>query len=252
MPIADVTLVGAHDAPRDLARRLADALSATLGAPRGTTWVRLHRLDAHDYAEDGVYDGLRPVFVELLRRAWPGAVAERSASMRAVAETVARVCNRPVECVHVVSEMPGAGRVAFGGASLAGMERSKASSGAAWEAVVGYSRAVRVGDLVFVTGTTGFRPDGSDIDDAYADDAYAQTKQALDHVRRAMAHLDAGMEHVVRTRMFVTSIARDWRDVGRAHEEAFGAVRPATTMVEVSALIETWMRVEIEVDAVVG
>ncbi|MDP3218256.1 MAG: RidA family protein [Deltaproteobacteria bacterium] len=129
------------------------------------------------------------------------------------------------------------------------MVRERASSGARWEAIVGYSRAVRVGELVFVTGTTAFTPDGGHAD---ADDAYAQARQAIENIGRALAQLGVGFEHVVRTRMFVTDIARDWEAIGRAHAEAFGEVRPATSMIEARALIEPWMRVEIEVDAVAG
>ncbi len=251
MPIADVTLIGANEVPDDgLAQRLADALSAALGAPRGTTWVRLHRVDARDYAEDGgAPAGVLPVFVDLLRRGWPAAVEERRESMRAVAEAVARVCGRPAAQVHVLAEAPAAGRVAFGGELAEGMARARASSGAKWEALVGYSRAVRVGELVFVTGTTGFTADGGHAD---ADDAYAQARQAIENIGRALAQLGVGFEHVVRTRMFVTDIARDWEAIGRAHAEAFGGARPATSMIEARALIEPWMRVEIEVDAVAG
>lgn len=251
MPIIDVTVVGAVEvAAEALAPRLADALALALAAPRGTTWVRVHRLDPRDYAEDGgAPEGVRPVFVDLLRRAWPAEVGARAASLRAVAEAVAGVCGRPVAQVHVVAELPAAGRVAFGGELIAGPARERASSGARWEAIVGYSRAVRVGELVFVTGTTGFTADDGHAD---ADDAYAQATQALANIARALAQLGAGFADVVRTRMFVTDIARDWEAVGRAHAEAFGATRPATTMVEVRALITPWMRVEIEVDAVVG
>ncbi len=251
MPIVDVTLIGPVTVPDDgLAQRLSDALSVALGAPRGTTWVRLRRVDAGDYAEDGgAPPGVLPVFVDLLRRAWPASVDERAASLRAVAEAVARVCDRSVGHVHVLAEAPAAGRVAFGGELSAGPERSRSTTGAKWEAIVGYSRAVRVGDLVFVTGTTAVTPDGGHADEG---DAYAQARQSIDNMRRALALLDVGLEHVVRTRMFVTDIARDWEAIGRAHAEAFGGVRPATTMVEVRALIEPWMRVEIEADAVVG
>lgn len=248
MPIADVTVVG--ETPAGLAQRLADALAACLGSPAGHTWVRLHRLDARDYAEDGgVAPGVAPVFVDLLRRTWPDDDAARAASLRAVADAVAAACERPVANVHVVAEAPAAGRVAFGGRFVAAAERSRATTGAKWEALVGYSRAVRVGDLVFVTGTTALTPDGGHVD---ADDAYGQAAQCIANLRRALAQVGADVSQVVRTRMFVTDIARDWEAVGRAHAEVFGAVRPATTMVEVRALIEPWMRVEIEADAVVG
>jgi len=251
MPIADVTIVGAS--ARDtagLARRLADALAAALAAPPGTTWVRLHRVAADDYAEDGgVPDAVAPVFVDLLRRAWPDDEAERARSLRAVAEAVAVACHRPVAHVHVVADVPAAGRVAFGGERVAPLTRSKATTGARWEAIVGYSRAVRAGDLVFVTGTTALLPGGGHVD---AGDAHGQARQCIANVARALAQLGAGLEHVVRTRMFVTDIARDWEAIGAAHAAAFGAVRPATSMVEVRALIEPWMRVEIEADAVVG
>ncbi len=248
MPIADVTIIG--DAPLDLAPRLADAIAKSLDAPRGHTWVRVHRVASHDYAEDGgVEEGVRPVFVDLLRRTLPDGDEERASTLRAVAEAVALVCERPLANVHVVSEAPAAGRVAFGGRVSPPAERAKAVLGAKWEAIVGYSRAVRVGDLIFVTGTTAVTADGGHSPD---DDAYAQAKQSIENIRRALTQVGATLDHVVRTRMFVTDIARDWEAVGRAHAEAFGAVRPATTMVEVRALIEPWMRVEIEVDAVVG
>lgn len=128
-------------------------------------------------------------------------------------------------------------------------ERMRAGSGAPWEERVGYSRVVRVGPHVYVTGTVGLAPGGAH---PAADDAYAQTAQALDNIEAALAKVGARTTDVVRTRMFVTDIARDWPAIGRAHAERFGAVRPATTMVEVRALIEPWMRVEIEADAVVA
>ena len=115
------------------------------------------------------------------------------------------------------------------------------SSGGAYEPIVGYSRAVRVGDLIFVSGTVG---DGGD--------AYEQTKSAIAKIEVALHEAGASLEDVVRTRMFVTAIGEQWQDVGRAHAEAFADVRPAATMVEVSALIAPEYLVEVEVDAYVG
>jgi enamine deaminase RidA (YjgF/YER057c/UK114 family) len=128
------------------------------------------------------------------------------------------------------------------------VKRIHVSSGAKWEPIVGYSRLVRVGPFVFVTGTTATLPAGGHVRGG----ALAQARQALANVVRALATAGLKPRDVVRTRLFVTDIARDWRAVGRAHAEVFGAVRPATTMVEVSRLIEPWMRVEIEADAIAG
>ena len=127
--------------------------------------------------------------------------------------------------------------------------RTRYASGAPWEVKVGYSRAVRVGDRVHVTGTTAHGRKGERVGEG---DAYAQTRQCLANIERALGLLGASMAHVVRTRIFVTDIAKDWQDVGRAHAEALGAVGPATTMVEVRRLIEDWMVVEIEADADLG
>jgi enamine deaminase RidA (YjgF/YER057c/UK114 family) len=129
------------------------------------------------------------------------------------------------------------------------MRRQNVSSGAVWEDVVGYSRLVRVGDMVAVTGTTATLPGGGHVGDG---DAYAQTAQILKNIERALAEVGGAMADVIRTRMYVTAIQRDWQEIGRAHREVFGAIRPSTTMVEVSRLIEDWMLVEIEADAVIG
>jgi len=123
--------------------------------------------------------------------------------------------------------------------------RQKYSSGVKWESVVGYSRAVRVSSRIYVTGTTATADDGKIVG---VGDAYAQTVQTIKNVERALRGLDARLENVVRTRMFVTDISR-WEEYGRAHGEFFREIMPATTMVEVSKLIDPDMLIEIEVDA---
>ncbi len=124
-------------------------------------------------------------------------------------------------------------------------DRQRISTGMKWESIVGYSRAVRVGDRIYVTGTTATDVEGNVVGE---DDAYAQTVQTIRNIERALIRLGAGLEHVVRTRMFVTDIRR-WEEYGRAHGEFFREIMPATTMVEVSRLIDERMLIEIEADA---
>jgi len=127
------------------------------------------------------------------------------------------------------------------------MDRRTYSTGTRWEPVVGYSRALRAGSLVFVSGTTSTDAEGEVV---AAGDAYEQTRVILANVATALGQVGARLEHVVRTRIYVTDIAR-WEEVGRAHGEVFGEIRPATSMVEVSALIHPDMLVEIEAQALV-
>ena len=124
-------------------------------------------------------------------------------------------------------------------------ERQKYSSGAKWESIVGYSRAVKVGERIYVTGTTATDENGAIVG---VGDAYAQTAQTIRNIERALKGLGAGLENVVRTRMFVTDISR-WEEYGRAHGEFFSEIKPCATMVEVSALVDAEMLIEIEVDA---
>ena len=126
------------------------------------------------------------------------------------------------------------------------MTRLKISSGSPWESTFGYSRAVRVGDQVFVGGTVGRNPDGS-----AATGPYAQTRRALEIIGTALIEAGGSLGDVVRTRIFVTDFA-DFGEIARAHREIFGEIRPATSMVQTAALIEPAYVLEIEADAVIG
>lgn len=126
------------------------------------------------------------------------------------------------------------------------IKRTKIFSGTPWEPKVGYARAVQAGDVVFVSGTTGTDPSGKVLAPG---DAYAQTVQAVRNIENALNRLGLGLEHVVRTRIYLTQIDR-WEEVARAHVEFFGEIHPATSLIGVSRLVDPEMLVEIEAEAI--
>ncbi len=135
----------------------------------------------------------------------------------------------------------------FGQSNQGGfMQRKNLSTGSKWEPIIGYSRLVKTGQQIFVSGTTGSGPDGK-----VTGDAYAQTKQAIKNIEAALKQVGAGLKDVVRTRIYCTDISQ-WESIGKAHGEFFSEIRPATAMVEVSKLISPEMLIEIEADAVVN